>query len=277
MKRLNASFQTESASVESSAAPLFTVPSRRAIRRLVLEVVGLTIPFLFYFLTRGAVADRAGEAFLRGAAVVDLERNLGIFVEADIQALFLPSRWLIEFFNGVYFWGHFPLYLSMALPLYIWRRSTYTLIRNAFLASASLGLVIYVLFPVAPPRLMPHLGFVDTMERFSSVSYQAASYQTETVGTFANPFAAVPSLHFGWALIVGIVFVWMFRHPLLRAFGVALPLLQLTAIVVTGNHFFFDAFAGGIVSVVGLGVAVWVRELELRRAADAKEPLQTAA
>ncbi len=259
MKRFVASYGTESASVGERRE--FSLPPMRAWLRLALEIAGLHIPFFLYFLTRGAVADRAGEAFVRGAAVVDLERRLGIFVEADIQAVFLPEQWLIDFFNGVYFWAHFPLYITAGLVLYAWHRPVYMMIRNTFLASASLGLIIYVLFPVAPPRMMPHLGFVDTMERFSSVSYQ-----NESVGTFANPFAAVPSLHFGWALVTGIVLIWMFRHPLVRAFGVALPALQLTAIIVTGNHFFFDAFTGGIVSLAGLGIAIWYTRFRERRA-----------
>ncbi len=250
--------------LQQRADTIIPVPSARAVLRFVLEVVGVGIPFFFYFLTRGVVADRAGEAFLRGADIVDIERKMGIFHESQIQSLFLPKQWLIDFFNAVYFWGHFPLILIMAVLLYIWRRPVYEFLRNTLVASGAMGLAIYVLFPVAPPRLMPHLGFVDTMERFSNVSYQS-----ESMGTFTNPFAAVPSLHFGWALVIGITFVWMFRHPLLRAFGVALPLAQGTAIIVTGNHFFLDAVAGAAVSLTAFSLACAIHRRQMRSAAIA--------
>ncbi len=256
---------------------LATIPSMRAILRFLAEIALVGVPFLIYEMVRGAVADRAAEAFHRGASIVDLERNLGIFREAQIQSLFLPHQWLIDFFNAVYFWGHFPLVLVMAVPLYIWQRPVYMFLRNTLIASGAIGLAIYFWFPAAPPRLMPHLGFVDTMERFSDVSYQ-----NESMGAFANPFAAVPSLHFGWALVIGITFVWMFRHPLLRAFGFALPILQGIAIVVTGNHFFLDAFAGALVSLAGFVIAFGIRRRQLLRAElasaiDVEPPAEGAA
>ena len=242
-------------------ATVTTMLFPRALVRFVAEVVGVGIPFFLYFLTRGAVAGRATEAFYRGGEIVDLERRLGIFHEVEIQAIFLPDRSMIQILNAVYFWGHFPFILAMAVPLYLWRRPMYQFLRNALLASGALGLIIYVAYPVAPPRLMPHLGFVDTLDRFSRLSYQS-----ESLGAFTNPFAAVPSLHVGWALVIGITFVWMFRHPLLRMFGVTWPLLQGTAVIVTGNHFFFDALAGAVVSLAGFAVAWAIRRHQLRAA-----------
>ena len=241
-------------------------PPLRPFFRLLAEMVGVGVPFFLYFLTRGAVADRATEAFLHGGRLVDVERGLGIFREAQIQAAFLPRQGIIDLFNFIYFWGHFPLILAIAFPLYFWRRPVYTFLRNSLIASGALGLLIYVAFPVAPPRLMPHLGFVDTMDIFSAVSYQS-----ESVSTFANPFAAVPSLHFGWALIIGITFIWMFRHPVLRALGLAWPFVQGAAIIITANHFFLDAVAGGLVSLAGFGIALLIyrRQQERERVANA--------
>lgn len=215
-----------------------------------LEIAIMTLATLAYFLIRGSVVDRATEAFSRGIAVVHLERTLGIFYELPMQALVMQNLFLTETFNWIYFWLHMPLILGFGLWLYIFHRERYVLVRNAFMASGGIGLIIYSLFPVAPPRLMPNLGFVDTMAIFSEVSYQAQSLKP-----FVNPFAAIPSLHFGWALLMAIGIFVATRNPLLRAFAVGVPIAQFLAVVVTGNHFILDAIIGGIVALSGLGVA----------------------
>ena len=109
---------------------------------------------------------------------------------------------LIQFFNAIYFWLDFPLIVGIGLWLYFFgRRHHYTVARDALLASGAIALVCYHLFPVAPPRLLPpeYAGdFVDTVNEYSNFSYQAQSMQP-----FVNPYAAVPSLHYGWAVLVG--------------------------------------------------------------------------
>lgn len=219
-------------------------------RRGLLEIGMMTVATLAYFLIRGSVVDRATEAFSRGIAVVHLERSLGIFYELPMQALVMHNLFLTETFNWIYFWLHMPLILGFGLWLYVFHRERYVLVRNAFMASGGIGLVIYSLFPVAPPRLMPNLGFVDTMAIFSEVSYQAQSLKP-----FVNPFAAIPSLHFGWALLMAIGIFAATRNPFLRAFAISVPIAQFLAVVVTGNHFILDAVIGGIVALSGLGVA----------------------
>ena len=113
---------------------------------------------------------------------------------------------------------------------------------------------MYHLFPVTPPRLLPpdaSYGFVDTVNEYSNLSYQAQSMQA-----FVNPFAAVPSLHYGWAVLVGGVLFWTTRNVWLRALGVFLPIGQLAAIVFTANHYILDAMAGLVVALMGLAVAL---------------------
>jgi hypothetical protein len=210
----------------------------------------MTIATLAYFLIRGSVVDRAAEAFVRGIQVVHLERQMGIFWELPLQGFVLDHLALTQFFNWVYFWLHLPLILGFGLWLYVFHRRRYVLIRNAFLASGGIGLIIYNLFPVAPPRLMPNLGFVDTMAIFSEVSYQAQSLKP-----FVNPFAAIPSLHFGWALLMAIGILIASRNRFLRAFALAVPVAQFFAVVVTGNHFIIDVVIGAAVALAGLGIA----------------------
>jgi len=123
------------------------------------------------------------------------------------------------------------------------------LIRNAFLISCLIGLFVYAVYPVAPPRLMtlsgyavydvkggPVYGFEDTMAEYSAVDYQA-----ESLAPFVNPSAAVPSPHIGWAFLIGIA-VWLARRDILAAlFAVLMPLVMLLAVVLTANHFIWDA------------------------------------
>jgi hypothetical protein len=151
------------------------------------------------------------------------------------------------------------------LWLYFTHRHEYTIARDAMLLSGAIALVVYHLYPVMPPRLLPSGEFVGTIEKYSDLSYQAASTQA-----FVNPYAAVPSLHFGWAMILGGAMIATMRHPALRAVALALPWLQLAAIVFTANHFIVDAFAGLVVCLAGValagGMQRWVYPALRRRA-----------
>ena len=142
---------------------------------------------------------------------------------------------------------------------------------SELLASGAIALLIYWLYPVAPPRELPELaaqfdaaapayilGFFDTMEQ-----YLGYAYDTQSTRAFVNPYAAMPSLHFGWDLLLGIAIIAAFRRTALAwlamAIGIGLPLLQIFAITTTANHYLIDAVAGGIVAIAGLGVALALR------------------
>lgn len=238
----------------------------RALREIALVATGL----LVYFLVRGNVTDRAAAAARNAIAVIDAERALGIFWEPRIQTWILDSELQIKFWNWVYFWAHAPAILIVGLWL-LWRHwPVYRLIRNAFLVSAVIGLVCYSIYPVAPPRLMPGFGFVDTM-----AVYSQTSYQTQELAPFVNPYAAMPSLHFGWAFLLGVAVFTVWRDIRGLLLGVLLPLSMGLAIVFTANHYILDAVAGFAVCLVGLIVAVWwdrgrplprIRAAEQRRA-----------
>ena len=224
-------------------------------RELALVVAG----GLVYYLIRGAVIDRAAEAFARAGDLIALERRLGIFWEPAMQDWILGSRALIDLSNAVYFWLHMPPIVVLAVWLFWRKRDVYRLTRNAFLGSAVVALVCYAMLPVAPPRFFPELGFVDTMALYSEAGYQA-----QEVGLFVNPYAALPSLHFGWALLLGLA-MWLARPPgrWAWAFAAGAALIvggQGVAIVLTGNHFILDAVAGAVAAGLGLAAAlVWRR------------------
>ncbi len=245
---------------------------RRRIYRDVFEIGLVALAFLLYFIVRGLVVDRNDDALANAQDIISLERSLGIFWEPRLQDLVIDHRWLVQASNFVYFWLDFPLIVAVGLWMYFRKRHEYTVARDALLLSGAISLVIYNLYPVMPPRLLPTGEFVGTIERYSDLSYQAQSMQA-----FVNPYAAVPSLHFGWAVIIGGAMVLTMRNPLLRALGFALPWLQLAAIVFTANHYIVDALAGLVVCIVGLALAgamqrwgyPWVRRVvgsEMREA-----------
>ncbi len=229
------------------------------MREFARELAAVAVAALIYYLVRGAVSDRADEAFQRARDILDLERRLELDWELAIHEAILGSNALIDFANGAYFWGHMPLLIAIAIWLWRSHRDTWRLLRNALLISAAAGMVCYYLFPTAPPRLMPELGYIDTL-----AIRAAPAYQAQEVGLFVNPYAALPSLHVGWALLAGLAVWRTSRHPLMRAFAVAIPLSQGWAVVATANHWTLDAFAGLAICGVAWSVVILLRRLSFR-------------
>ncbi len=218
------------------------------------EIALAATAFLFYFLVRGAVVDRAADAVAHARMIVDWQAALGLFVEPSLQEWTLGSEAAVLLFNFVYFWLDFPLIIGVGLVLFVTSRRHYTLLRDACLISGGFALVVYWSFPVAPPRLLPEGGFVDTLQLYSSLSYQAQSTQP-----FVNPYAAVPSLHVGWAALLAVT-VWLAtRNPWARAGAVLVAVLQAISVVVTGNHFLFDGLAGLLVCAPAFAIALWMQ------------------
>jgi hypothetical protein len=246
----------------------------RFSRRDLLEAAIVAAAFLLYFGVRGAVIDRPEIAYRNALDIIDAQRALGFFVEDDLNNWVKDRLFWAQTMNFIYFYLHFPLIIAFGMWLYFFRREKYTLTRDAFLASGAIALVVYWLYPVAPPRELPELaarfdpdapsyvrGFIDTLQ-----VHLGYAYDTQSTRAFVNPYAAMPSLHFGWDLLLGLAIIWAFwpsrwspsRRWLWAAvpIGIALPLLQVFSITLTANHFLLDAVAGGIVAMMGIGVAV---------------------
>ena len=220
---------------------------------------------LLYFLARGAVQDRTDEAFARARGLLELEERLGIAWESAIHEAALSAAWIVDLANAVYFWGHMPLLIALALWLWFRQRGVWRGLRAALLASALLGIACYVIWPTAPPRLMPELGYVDTLAWRA-----AASYQAQEVGPFVNPYAALPSLHVGWALLAGTACARValtqrgWRRIAWRALAALIPASQTWAVVATANHWLLDAAAGAAVVALAAVLAYSVAWLRFR-------------
>ena len=229
------------------------------MREFLRELAAVAVAALIYYLVRGAVADRAEEAFQRARDILELEQRLRLDWETAIHESILGSNALIDLANGTYFWGHMPLLIVLAVWLWRSHRDTWRSFRNALLISGAAGVIAYLLFPTAPPRLMSELGYIDTLALRAAPAYQA-----QEVGLFVNPYAALPSLHVGWALLAGLA-VWRASgRPSMRVLAVAIPLSQSWAVVATANHWTLDAFAGLAVCGLAWLLAEWLPRLRLR-------------
>jgi membrane-associated phospholipid phosphatase len=240
-----------------------TPPASRAKLRFarvaLTELAVAAIGYLIYSLTCGAVHQHEALAFANASRIIDLERSLGLLIERQLQAPVLPHAWLLQSFNAIYMLGHLPLVIAVAVWLFAYHRPQYRVIRNAVLISGGLALIVFYIFPLAPPRLVPSLGLVDTAAMVTPV------YDTVEPKVFFNPYAAMPSMHIGWDLLMGFALVWCATHMPLRRFGALMPLGMLFAIVVTGNHYIVDGVAGAAVGLAGLGLAFALKRLRLGR------------
>jgi membrane-associated phospholipid phosphatase len=225
------------------------------VRRIgILDIALVILAFFFYSAVRELIAGREAEATAHAMRLVELEQSMGVFREHALQNVTLSSEALTKFFNWVYAYGFFPPIYAIGLYLFFFQRDRYILFRNAFLISGALGLIVFQLFPMAPPRLLPWpYGMHDTLTEFSKVHYH-------TEGAFVNEYAAMPSLHAGWNLLISLALISAFRNPGIKAIGVTMPVLMGIAVVVTGNHFILDILAGYIVAGIGLGAAVALRD-----------------
>jgi PAP2 superfamily len=227
------------------AAPRLTVV--RAAREVLIIALAVTAYFAVRGYTEGAFATAAANA----ARIADFERAIGIYREPWIQRQLVDYQTAIDVMNWVYIWGHWPVIFVAACWLFVRRPRTYYVLRNAFLISGGIGLIVFAAFPVAPPRLATP-EFVDTITLHSN------AYRVLQPPAFVNQYAAMPSLHFGWDLLIGGGIAREVKLWPVRVWGVILPVLMLGAVVITANHFIVDAVAGALLVSIALWAAVHI-------------------
>ena len=229
------------------------LPSRAALRELVIFAAA----YLIYFGVRAVTEGEPWRAFQNAMTVHRLEVDLSLDWEGTIQRLVLGSRLLVDLTNAVYIYGHWPVLIGAGVLLFRHRRAHYYRLRNVCLLTGLIGLVIFTVFPVAPPRLTD-LPVIDTVTRDSE------GYRQLLPPSFVNEYAAMPSFHAGWNLLVGVIAFGASRNWVVRAFAMLMPLSMAFAVVATANHFVADVVAGVMIVVVALGLA---HGLERRRLA----------
>jgi hypothetical protein len=211
---------------------------------IVLAAVGV------YEAARSLIEPNWALAIANAERIAELERGLSFAWEQSLQRAFLGVPELVTAMNLFYFIGHFVLTGLFFLWLYRSSRDGFCSFRNGFIVATAIAVLIHWWFPTAPPRVVGELGIMDTLRVFWNLDIGSPS-----TSAFSNPVAAVPSLHAGWAVGVGVGLVRYARKPTLRVLGALYPVAVLLTIVVTGNHFIFDALAGVAVLAAGFLVA----------------------
>jgi membrane-associated phospholipid phosphatase len=203
-----------------------------------------------YDVSRALAQGRDAVAVANGVFFMNLEKALGIWWEPWIQARFSAFDPLMAFLVWAYANLHLPLIIGTMIWIFLWRRSQWTLYRNWFLAMNFIAVIVFALLPTAPPRMIFTSGVAD-------INFlHGVREQIFENGLLANPFAAMPSLHFGYALFIALALFALGRRRWLKYGGFAYAALVLLAIVATGNHFIIDAVAGGLVVLAALVFAL---------------------
>jgi PAP2 superfamily len=209
-----------------------------------VEIATLAALYAVYELVRGQGHATLTAARAHTDDIVALERHVHVYGEHALQRGVHALPGLPTALGLAYILLHFVGTAAALIWIHRRHRSSFPVLRNTLILSTAVALTVYVLFPVAPPRLAG-LGFADTVSKGAHVNLSS-----DMLGSLYNPFAAVPSLHFGYALLVGGAIGVLAKRRWVRALGWAYPAVMLLTIVGTGNHFFFDAATGGIVMVL---------------------------
>src|SRR5437588_2378490 len=203
--------------------------------------------FILYDLIRGLVG--AGnpynyKPFGNAMRIIDFERAVHIFVEPSVQAWAQNKHWLMDAADWTYLNGHFLVTLAVLVFIYLRRNDSFYFVRNVLLVAMGIALIGYWLYPTAPPRLMPEWGFTDSISQF--VTGSTGWTDNGPAGAFVNGYAAVPSMHVCFALIIGVSMTRLTRRRPLKFLWSLYPLLVTFVVVATANHFLTDVFLGAV-------------------------------
>jgi hypothetical protein len=202
--------------------------------QVVREALLLGSMYVVYSLGRIYAAAHSAAAFDHAHRLIGWERALRLPNEADLQHALLPVPHMAQAANSFYACVHFPLTAAVLIWLSIRRPAVYQGVRSTLMALTGLALVGHTVFPLAPPRMLPDLGWVDT-----GIKFGQSVYGPNSDSGMANQFAAMPSLHVGWAALVAIVMIMVTRSKW-RWLWLAHPVLTFAVVVLTANHYWLD-------------------------------------
>jgi hypothetical protein len=202
-----------------------------------------------YELARGQIRTDRDAAFLHSYAILDFEWRHGFFVEARIEHFFLHWTLLVQGFDVFYAVGHAVGTIGILVWLYLKRREHYAFIRNMFAVTTGIALVVFTVYPTAPPRMFPNYGFADPEQMLHLVAAGGAQLNSYTY----DPYAAMPSLHVTYAILVALGIVIAERGSIWRFAAVLYPCLMVATVLITANHWILDV-VGACVTVAGSAV-----------------------
>ncbi|MGZ4619062.1 MAG: phosphatase PAP2 family protein [Frankiaceae bacterium] len=228
------------------------------------EIVLVLVGYWLYSLVRNAVRAHETEAVQHARQVVNIERLFGIYQELPLNHFVAHQEWLAYLCNYYYATLHFVITIAVGVWVYRRRHWYGRRLRNTWYLMNCFALLGFAFYSLAPPRLLPGGQFADTV-----VTYRTwGSWGNSGVAEHSNQYAAMPSMHIGWSLWVGITVYRLANRQWVRLLGIAYPVATLFVIVGTGNHYFLDAVGGA----VALGLAFFVQLLISHRPVFAPPP-----
>jgi PAP2 superfamily len=217
---------------------------------LLRQIVLFCGAYWLYRLVRGLVDGRAAEAFDNARAVIDIERALGLFFEPSLHAWTSGAAVINDAASWMYLNSHFAVTTVVLAWIYLRRNERFYFVRNMFLVAMALALLGYGLLPTAPPRLMPEWGFTDSVAAFAGVDSSGGS-----ADVLFNPFAAIPSMHVAFALMIGLSMRQIARRRWAQLLWGAYAPVVTFVVIATANHWWLDAFLGAVVAAVSAAAA----------------------
>ncbi|MDQ2959059.1 MAG: phosphatase PAP2 family protein [Actinomycetota bacterium] len=213
-----------------------------------IAIIGLC--YWLYGRVRNLVPEQESIAMRHGRSVQHLQEALHLNFELSVNKFVAGHEWLAQVMDYYYATLHFVVTIGVLVWLFRWHPRIYRGARTVLFATSLLALAGFYLYPLAPPRLLPQYGYIDTLLKF----HTWGSLADPKIAEHSNQFAAMPSLHIGWALWCGVSIFFCARHTWIRYLGLLYPVWTLLVIVGTANHFIIDAVAGLGVFLVGAGV-----------------------
>ena len=208
-----------------------------AVRQLLLFAAA----YWGYQLVRGAMDSQVAKAAWNATKIINLEHSLHVFAEPSVQAWASSKAWLIHGADWMYLNSHFVVTIGALVYLYLRRNDSFYFVRNMFMIAMAIALIGYAAYPTAPPRLMPEWGFTDSIAALTG-----QRVENESVSALLNLYAAVPSMHVCFALMIGWPLARLVKPRPLKVAWFLYPFLITFVVVATGNHYFFDAFLGAL-------------------------------
>jgi hypothetical protein len=223
---------------------------------LVWQLLLIAAAYYGWRYARGAVDGGLAESFAHASDLVAIERDTGTLIEADVQRWALDLGWPAELARWMYANAHFKGSCAALLFIYFFRPGSYRFVRNMVVCGMAISLLGYALYPTAPPRFLPELG----LDGGTSVTGNSPLLTSPGDPLF-NPFAAVPSMHVGLALMFGCSLALLVQVRAVQALLLAYPLLITYVVVATGNHFWLDALFGAMAAALAAGAALTLARL----------------
>lgn len=210
------------------------------------ELLLIAIGYAAYTETRNHLHGQDKVALRHGYNIQHWQDVLHLNFERSVNAFVGRNEWLAQVMNYYYATMHFVITIWVLVWMFRKRPHLYRGARTVLISTTLLALLVFYLYPLAPPRLLDG-SYVDTLAKF----HTWGSLADPKVAEHSNQYAAMPSLHIGWSLWCGLTVFFCARHLWIRIAALVHPVLTLLVIVGTANHYIFDAVGGIVVLAFG--------------------------